>query len=315
MKLLRPSLFCVLFLTIPCLGITAPLTIATWNIEHFRKSNQDGPNQRNDSDFKRLKHYAGKLDADIVALQEVEGPAAARRVFASSTYNYFFTDQQSAMRTGFAVKKHINVLQNPDYHELKINDETFTGADLTVILDEQTTVRMLSVHLKSGCWGDPLDTDSAACRALSMQVGALERWIDARAAEGEPFIVLGDFNRRFDSRADTFWPEIDDGIPAGADLFRITAGRIDRCWGSRYPKYIDHIVFDDSASDWIVSGSFRQLIYAEGTRLKKKLSDHCPISIIIDPSLTGNDTEIDRILIKIDLIEQQLKELRHMLNR
>ena len=315
MKLLRPLLFCMLFLTNPWLSIAAPFTIATWNIEHLRKSNLDGPNPRNDSDFERLKRYARKLDADIVALQEVEGPAAARRLFPSSMYNYFFTDQQSPMRTGFAVKKHINVLQNPDYKELKINDETFTGADLTVILDEKTTVRMLVVHLKSGCWGDPLNTDSSACRALSMQLGVLERWIDARAAEGEPFIVLGDFNRRFDSRADTFWPEIDDGIPAAADLFRITAGRIDRCWGSRYPKFIDHIVLDDSASDWVVSGSFRQLVYAEGTRLKKKLSDHCPISIIIDPSLTGNDTEMDRILMKIDLIEQQLKELRQMLNQ
>lgn len=315
MKLLRPLLLCMLILTIPWLSNAAPVTIATWNIEHLRKSNQDGPNQRNDSDFKRLKRYARKLDADIVALQEVEGPAAARRVFPSTTYNVFFTDQQGPMRTGFAVKKHINVLQNPDYQELKINDETFTGADITVILDEQTTVRLLSVHLKSGCWGDPLNTDSAACRALSMQVGALERWIDARAAEGEPFIVLGDFNRRFDSRADTFWPEIDDGIPAAADLSRITAGRIDQRWGSRYPKFIDHIVMDDSASDWIVGDSFRQLVYAEGTRLKKKLSDHCPISIIIDPSLTGNDTEKDRILIKIDLIEQQLKELKQMLNR
>ena len=315
MKLLQPIVLCTLFLSIPWPSTAAPFTIATWNIEHLRKSNLDGPNQRNNADFKRLKQYAKTLDADIVALQEVEGPAAAGRVFPSSTHNYFFTDQQGPMRTGFAVKKHINVLQNPDYQELKINDETFKGADLTVILDEQTTVRLLNVHLKSGCWGDPLNTDSVACRALRMQVGALERWIDARAAEGEPFIVLGDFNRRFDSRVDTFWPEIDDGIPAAADLSRITAGRIDRCWGSRYPKFIDHIVLDESASDWIVNGSFRQLVYTEGNRMKKKLSDHCPISIIIDPSLTGNDTEKDRILIKIDLIEQQLKELRQMLNR
>ncbi|MDH3690729.1 MAG: hypothetical protein OEU36_14870 [Gammaproteobacteria bacterium] len=38
--------------------------------------------------------------------------------------------------------------------------------------------------------------------------------MDARAAAGIPFIVMGDFNRRFDVPGDEFWPEIDDGKPA-----------------------------------------------------------------------------------------------------
>ena len=314
MKLLQRLLGCLLFLTIPCSIAAAPVTIATWNIEHLRMSNLDGPTQRKDADFNRLKSYALKLGADIVALQEIEGPAAARRVFPASMYNYFFTARQNPMQTGFAVKRHLNVLQNPDYEDLQINDETFTAADLTVILDQHTTVRLLSVHLKSGCWGDALTTDSFACKSLSKQVDALERWIDARAAAGEPYIVLGDFNRRFDLRSDTFWPEIDDGMPAGSDLTRVTAGRIDRCWNSRYPKFIDHIVLDHSSARWIVRDSFRQLVYTESTRLQKKLSDHCPISVIIDPALTGKNTQKDIILMKIDLIEQQLEELRQLLD-
>ena len=46
--------------------------------------------------------------------------------------------------------------------------------------------------------------------------------IDDRAAEGIPFIVLGDFNRRFDASDDEFWQAIDDGKPRNADLRYLT---------------------------------------------------------------------------------------------
>jgi endonuclease/exonuclease/phosphatase family metal-dependent hydrolase len=315
MQGLRLFCICLALLTLAGTLDASPLTIASWNIRHLRSADQDGPAPRTDSDYARLRRYAEKLGADVVALQEVEGPAAAQRVFPADSYNFFFTAQQSRMLPGFAVKNHINVIQNPDYEPLSVNDETFSAADITIIIDDRTTLRLLAVHLKTGCWGDALSTDSDACRTLSMQAGALERWIDARAAEGEPFIVLGDFNRRFDIRDDAFWAEISDGIPAGANLLRVTEGKLDRCWGGRYPKFIDHIVLDQSASGWVVAGSFRQLTYTESAKLKNRLSDHCPISIIIDPALSGQHTEKDRILIKLDLIEQQLRELRQMLEQ
>ena len=143
----------------------------------------------------------------------------------------------------------------------------------------------------------------------------MEKWIDARAAEGEPFILLGDFNRRFDILGDTFWPEIDDGEPANADLSRVTKGKINECWNKIYPMFIDHIVYDRLASDWIVEDSFSQLVYTEGTELKKKLSDHCPISSIVDPELAGEGTQFTRILNKIASIEEQLEELKKMVRK
>lgn len=84
---------------------------------------------------------------------------------------------------------------------------------------------------------------------------------------------------------DDFWPEIDDGRPPNADLSRVTEGQVSDCWAWEFPLYIDHIVLDRIASKWVVDGSFSQLTYTEGDGLKKKLSDHCPVSIIIDPAL------------------------------
>ena len=140
----------------------------------------------------------------------------------------------------------------------------------------------------------------------------LEEWIDARAAEQIPFIVLGDFNRRMDIPNDAFWPEIDDGNPANADLSRVSEGKASDCWGGEFPIYIDHIALDRIATKWVVGGSFKQLVYTDSENLKKKLSDHCPISIIIDPSLVEVDPKMQKMLNKIDQIEKQLEELRQM---
>src|SRR6187402_852432 len=42
-------------------------------------------------------------------------------------------------------------------------------------------VALLSVHLKSGCARDTLDSTRAGCAVLAHQIPILERWIDAQA--------------------------------------------------------------------------------------------------------------------------------------
>jgi endonuclease/exonuclease/phosphatase family metal-dependent hydrolase len=302
----------IFLLSIPTFA--KPIKIATWNIEHLRDTNNEGPNKRKRVDYERLAIYAKQLDADIIALQEVEGPAAARRVFSPDKYDFYFSRRVDPMLTGFAVRKNFNVIQNEDYDDLNVTGGLRHGTYITVIIGD-IEIRMLSVHLRSGCWEVPLSTDKEACNKLREQLAELETWIDARAAEGEPFILLGNFNRRFDILGDTFWSEIDDGEPANADLSRVTKDKINECWNKIYPMFIDHIVLDRLASDWVFEDSFSQLVYTEGTELKKKLSDHCPLSSIIDPELAGKQTQFTKILNKIDSIEKQLEELKQMVRK
>jgi endonuclease/exonuclease/phosphatase family metal-dependent hydrolase len=314
MRFARLALALILCLLTAIPSDAKPIKIATWHIEHLRDKNNEGPNKRKNVDYERLAMYAKQLDADIIALQEVEGPAAARRVFSPDKYDFYFSRRNNPMLTGFAVSKNFNVIQNEDYDDLNVTGGLRHGTDITVIIGD-IEIRMLSVHLMAGCWRDPLSTNKDACNKLRAQLAELEKWIDARAAEGEPFIVLGDFNRRFDILGDTFWPEIDDGEPANADLSRVTKGKINECWNKIYPMFIDHIVYDRITSGWVVEEGFSQLVYTEGTELKKKLSDHCPISSIIDPELAGKQTQFTRILDKIDSIEKQLEELKKMVHK
>jgi hypothetical protein len=105
------------------------------------------------------------------------------------------------------------------------------GTEILVEKDGQL-LRLLSVHLKSGCHDgsleNPTDPD---CVTLAAQREPLEAWIDKAAQELVPFVMLGDFNRRIDrfDQDDHLWREIDDGVPPGLDLRRLPLSREAEC--------------------------------------------------------------------------------------
>jgi len=255
-----------------------PLRIATWNIEHLRAQIGIGSVKRTDADFKALAMIAKELDADIVALEEVDGAKAAARVFDPAEYDFYFSKRHHVQLTGFAVRKGISVVAEQDFAPLGLDGSVRYGSDLTIEVKGKR-LRLLAVHLKSGCFDKLLFSRGNACEKLNRQLPILEKWIDQRTLEKIPFAVLGDFNRRFDAPGDQFFPEIDDGDPAGLDLVRVTEGRRSNCLNGRYPLYIDHIVLDEQAAEMLVANSFQQVLITKAQAQTQKLSDHCPIAV------------------------------------
>ena len=260
------------------------LKLATWNIKHLRDSNGEGPVQRNDADFNQLKAIAANLNADIIALQEVENEAAARRVFDPATYNFWITAPPSSNRfpqmTGFAVRKDLDVQRHPEFDQLQLgNPNLRSGTDITVNANGQS-LRLLAIHLKSACFTGDLDHPSGDdCETLADQVPILEQWIDRRANETVPFVILGDWNRRMNN-ADDLWVEIDDAQPANADLVRIPSqGAQQDCWN--FEQYIDFFALDKRAAQFLRPNRFQGIRIEPDTNSPSttKLSDHCPISI------------------------------------
>jgi exonuclease III len=298
-----------------------PLVIASWNIEHLRDQNGEGPVPRQDEDYARLAGYADALGADVIALQEIENETAARRVFAAGKYQLFVEGRNDAQRTGFAVRTGLAVADNGDFAALALDGSVRRGVDITVTVAGQP-IRLLSVHLKSGCFDVPLSTPDNDCEKLLRQVPLLEGWIDQRTQEGVPFAILGDWNRRFDAEpGQEFWREIDDGLPAPLDLLRVTEGIEARCPSApQFDDFIDHIVLDEQAARWMVDGSFLQVQYRpEDAAFFDRLSDHCPIRVAIEVAEdeeesvgTERDEEIRRllseILQRVDRIGQLLRE-------
>ncbi len=257
-----------------------PLRIATWNIENLRAQNSIGAVKRDDADFNGLAAIARNINADIIALQEVDGAKAASRVFDPTVYDFFFSDRHHVQRTGFAIRKDkgITVVADRDFKLLGLDGSVRYGTDITIRVNG-TRLRLLAVHLKSGCFDKPLFSNSNACTKLNRQIPILENWIDQRSVENIPFVILGDFNRRFDALGDDFFPDINDNDPAGLELIRVTEGRQSNCLNGRYPKYIDHIVLDEQAAEMLKADSFRQSQITKSQAIALKLSDHCPISV------------------------------------
>jgi endonuclease/exonuclease/phosphatase family metal-dependent hydrolase len=206
------------------------------------------------------------------------------------------------------------VRQNEDLADLDVTGSLRHGIDITVTVDGRE-LRLLSVHLKSGCFDRPLTLGSDDCRKLGRQVPELEEWIDEQAAADAAFAVLGDFNRRFDTPGDTFWPEIDDQDPPGADLMRVTEGRTSECWGGQFPIYIDHIVLGPQAARGLVADSFEQVLFAEAIELQNVLSDHCAIAVTLDlpgPEAAGLKGELLR---RIEAVERELEALEEVVRQ
>lgn len=257
------------------------LRIATWNIAtlHSQIGESVFPNSvaRQSIDYERIRCYSRMLDADIVAVQEVDGREALARVFDTDVYNLHVSSRNGNMNTGFAYKRGLTVAPRTDYSELDVQGVRY-GARIDVTCNGKT-IRLMSVHLKSGCFTNSSDNTSA-CTKLKKQIPILESWIDEAATSEDAFIVLGDFNRRLNMEGDHVWNELDDGSPANADLVIATKDMPISCRDNRYTEFIDHIVLGKRAAKWMDPTAFRHMTYRQQDRdFWDAISDHCPIAI------------------------------------
>jgi len=286
----------------------AQLKLATWNLEWFmtpetvraltpnclpRDAPRDGASRtlpcdvahedaRSGEDITALRRHARRLDADVIALQEVDGRDAARLVFPN--HEFCFSTRVHVQNNGFAIRRGLPFACGPELTALSMNDDVRRGVELRLFPGTPQELRLLSVHLKSGCSRDPLDsTTRASCGQLAAQLPPLEGWIDAQAAAGIPFAVLGDFNRdlRREPPGASLWRDIDDAEPPNADLVNTAEGQgFENCSPAQtFTGYIDYILVDRKMARGLVKDSFGRELFRPKDALRRKLSDHCPVFI------------------------------------
>jgi len=265
----------------PVRGTARELRVASWNLE-FLDVPGAGHTPRSERDYAALRRYASRLGADIVAVQEVASPAALEQVFPPSEYAYHLAQTGGAQRTGFVYRRDLTVFAEPDLDALALSDLR-GGADIRVMVGGRR-LRFLSVHMKAFCATEPLDSPSDDCKKLKAQVPALESWVDARAAEGVPFVVLGDFNRVLGEKNDPLFAELDDQQPSSLALKRASLRTQTRCRGGKVQNVIDHVLLGGPSTGAMLDPGLVEVSYdaaelADGTQL----SDHCPIAVTLDP--------------------------------
>lgn len=301
------------------------LTLATWNLEwlmtprtreelgarcvgqqpasHERALPCDRDKKavptRTSADFEALARTASQLreasHADVVALQEVDGAEAARLVFTKGWKLDCFVQRAHPQKVGFAIREGLPYRCNGDLTALDIDGGTRSGADITLYPGTPRETRLLSVHLKSGCFDGRLDRRFDPCSKLRRQVPLVEQWIDQRVREGVAFAVMGDFNRRLDKDArypagpDEAAPlnlvqAWSDNNPPGATLLRATDGQPYQACdaGDHHKAYIDDILIDAKLAARNGNRRFARLSFdpRDGDR---QLSDHCPVVWALQP--------------------------------
>jgi 5'-nucleotidase (lipoprotein e(P4) family) len=244
---------------------------------------------RTPDDYVSLRNYATQLRADIVALQEVDGPDAAAQVFPG--YDFCFSTRGHTQKNGFAIRRGLPHRCEPEYDALSVNNAVRRGVVVTFFPGTANELRLMSVHLKSGCPAGPLTAAGRNCDLLTKQVAPLEAWIEGEANDGHRFGVLGDFNRRFtiekgpahdpEGRQLNVYAEIDDGVPAATKLTNITGKQkfFPCTTDSEYREYIDTILLGRDLAKSVVKKSFVRVVFNDADARTHWLSDHCPVGI------------------------------------
>jgi hypothetical protein len=73
----------------------ATVKLATWNMHNLHhvvgEPLRSGAPARTEADYELLRKYRDRLNADVIALQEVNGPKAAALVFPADRYDLYFS--------------------------------------------------------------------------------------------------------------------------------------------------------------------------------------------------------------------------------
>lgn len=311
---MRLILLCLVTMAFAVEASAEKLVIGAWNIAdlHHEEGVEVRPGigtRRETTDFEALIKYSTLFGrqggpADVIALQEIGTEEGAYRIFPRDDYDVlmskrYFDDGTAGgdIYTAIAVRKDsgVTVIRQENLMGLAIEDSAgYSTRAGTAALLEHEGVRFwfLSVHLKSSCSHiENADTSLRDdCELLWQQMDPLVGWIEARKSDGQPFIIAGDFNRRFRQ----FQNE-------GPVWEIINGGDLNEPWMSQHPEFvtrkcptrkgtstqpIDWILVDATVAHWFVEGSFweRRFERDDVKSSWRRISDHCPISIEIDPA-------------------------------
>jgi len=284
------------------------LRVAAWNIAdlHHEAGVEARPTigtKRSNADLEKLIQYAADIDADVIALQEIATKEAAERIFGDD-YKIFMSgrkkvdlsdEKSNGIYTAIAVRKtnKIKVLIEQDLKTLGITQEkdgetysTRWGKSLLLEIGGEK-LWFLSVHLKSSCSStNKLDiSTSEHCQILWQQQAPLTQWINERVEKNIPFIVAGDFNRRFRQLKDEgrLWAALNNDDLENPVLVKHPETVTRKCptRKGKSTEPIDWILLDASIAHWYIEDSFWETRFRNEDVKKhwRRLSDHCPIHV------------------------------------
>ena len=268
-----------------CIGAISshPITITTWNLNWLYDEGRQGKGHsvippRTARDYQAIANIITEISPDVFAFQEVADNQSIEKVISLKDYHVEFSSRKDnddvwPQFVGFAIRKGISYQRHPDLHQLDVwgNQYLRYGVDISLYQEGKPALRLLAVHLKSGCFSNRHRNKN--CTVLKEQFEVIENWISKRQKHKQPFIILGDFNRRLANKGDKFWQKLTSGLTSVPTL--VTKNRESQCrsqayskrkkqWEVRqYPGFIDHLIVDSQIQEKDNKVSFSEYLYRQ----------------------------------------------------
>ena len=271
----------------------APLTVATWNIEHLAFPSNTGCKPRSQQDIEKLRSYANSLDANIVALQEVASKEALKAVFPENNWQIIMSEREDSpiydcresnykstqQKVAFAVHKSIDIVDITHNNQFNLDMPGLRNGLAITVNTNLGNTEILNVHLKSGCFVDDFsNSDKRACQVLEKQAPILDSWLEQRESANTPFIMLGDFNHRLATGQNKLFEVLSNNTNNQSSTLHLSTKNMIGCH-PRYPAPIDHIIIGGSKANY--ADKTAVVHNFDNMQEEAMLSDHCAVSITL----------------------------------
>ncbi|RXJ59978.1 endonuclease/exonuclease/phosphatase family protein [Candidatus Marinarcus aquaticus] len=190
----------ILFILTLCYLHATPFSVATYNVENLFDLNYDQTEykeyipkkgqwdtQIQETKLNNLAQVLNEMNADIVALQEIESQAALDALLQKVPqyqYHHFLKNSKTAVGTAFISKYK---LLNPKRVYVTSKSKTIRHIQKVIVLIENKKFHLFNNH-----WSSKRQPESARIEYAL----ALKKYIDALAHDID-YILLGDFNSNY----------------------------------------------------------------------------------------------------------------------
>ncbi|MCS6809449.1 MAG: endonuclease/exonuclease/phosphatase family protein [Bacteroidota bacterium] len=256
-------------------------------MEWLGDNTSDDRKLRSYEDNQRLRQILCDVDADILAVQEVEHEQALQRVLIDSSkvkhpdaakllhYAFVLGNTGGKQRIGFLYRFPVQLLWVQEVLGIAVEEGRTRAGLLAMFRVDTIQWLVLAVHLKSSSRSD--STQELRRRSISIraaQAAYVRHLTDSLCTHmpSVPFVILGDFNDTPRRRHTTL-----DTLQSSPHLTFLTLDQTS-CAFSGLPS-IDHIVVSHAALQRFMRGTLRTInTYAMlPEHAARQISDHCPI--------------------------------------
>ncbi len=267
-------------------GTDSTLEVVTWNVENFPKNGQ--------TTVTDLAEAVEGLDADIVAMQEIESILDFRAVDAAlpGYEGYRASSAYADLNLAFLYKTG-GKLNVESIYEILTDEDALPRHPLVLQgTFGEVPVAVINNHYKC-CGdnhldpGDPWDEETRRLRASQV----LQGWIEDNLP-GMRVIVVGDFNDELtDPAADNVFQNfLDDPVHYRFADMAIAEGPSDGWSYPAWPSHLDHILVTSALFPALeAAGSETRVVrlydyFSSGwSAYDKNLSDHLPVFVRLHP--------------------------------